>query len=137
LFFFVAPPPWKIFCRRPLLKLTNHKYFQLKNIFRQTLLRNRLSSSSSCNSPAVLPFEFRKFRENSFANTVAAFWKDNAIEILAEVWNANLATMIRNGRHIQIVRFEDLVTNPQFASVSIMQRLRMTLPVPQINRIIR
>ena len=93
--------------------------------FRQKVIRTRLLQDAVCHPPAVLPFEFQNFK------------KREMVEQLAEIWNANFAAMIRDGRHIQIVRFEDLVDNPQFASESIMRHLRMTLPVPQLNRILR
>ena len=73
----------------------------------------------------MLPFEFRNFKGRS------------TVEKLAEIWNANIVTMIRNGRQAQIVRFEDLLANPEYAATSIMQRLRMTIAVPEINRITR
>ena len=59
------------------------------------------------------------------------------MEKLAEIWNANIVTMIRNSRQLQIVRFEDLITNPEYAATSIMQRLQTTIAVPEINRITR
>ena len=73
----------------------------------------------------MLPFEFRNFKGRS------------TVEKLAEIWNANIATMIRNGRHLQIVRFEDLLTDPEYAATSIMQRLQMPIAVPEINKLIR
>ena len=73
----------------------------------------------------MLPSEFRNFKGRS------------TVEKLAEMWNANIATMIRNGRQLQIVRFEDLVLNPEYAATSMMQRLRMTIAVPEVNKLSR
>jgi len=63
--------------------------------------------------------------------------KGSIVERLANQWAANVATMLRTARSVQIVRFEDLVSDPEFASKEIMKRLGTTVSLPQMNRLTR
>ena len=112
------------------------KKFHLKNtakktgilfqmFFRQKSLRYSFLANFTCHAPAFLPFEFRSLKART------------TTQRLAEVWSSSVAGMIRNGRNLQIVRFEDLILDPQYASKSILQRLGMTIAVPELNRIKR
>ncbi|XP_076801715.1 dermatan-sulfate epimerase-like protein [Clavelina lepadiformis] len=91
----------------------------------QARMRKFLLSKFTCLPPSVLPREFQNIK------------KGNDVERLSKLWVASIASLIRYGRSMQIVRFEDLVSNPEVASTKIYQGLGMTISVPQINKITR
>nr|CAB3240029.1 dermatan-sulfate epimerase-like protein [Phallusia mammillata] len=93
----------------------------------QTVHRILTPEAFKCLRPSWLPWEFRDISEHNQASTV---------EQLAKVWVADVAAMLRTGRSFQIVRYEDLLQQPEKAA-KIMARLGTTITLPQINKLAR
>jgi len=121
-----------VFCGTTLLcidSFLNGCTLSFSNRQEKTLADILASPLSDCPSPLdFLPWEYKQLRD---------YENGSNIERLAMQWFASVATMLRTGRSLQIVRYEDLVADPEFASKAIMERLGTTASLPQINRLTR
>jgi len=119
-----------VFVRDPrawIYSLTRQDVSRKQKLRRDHLLKSLLEGSSkSCLYPSRLPPEFQWFSEPR---------KSSVVEQLSRLWVASVAVMIRQSTNTQIVRFEDVVSDPYFSITEIFKSYKRTVTLPQINRI--
>uniref|UniRef100_H2ZMX0 Sulfotransferase domain-containing protein n=1 Tax=Ciona savignyi TaxID=51511 RepID=H2ZMX0_CIOSA len=111
-----------------IYSLTREDLSSQQRVIQQNVLKSLLRKMK-CSPPALLPWEYSSMKKGKEKRTL--------VEKLAFIWARNVATMVRIGRGIQIIRLEDLEKDPGRVVVEVFKRIGFTVSVPQINRVIR